>query len=69
MKEITLALDIAEKAMARNRWVRLSVSDKDVITLEIGPFKFNGERETKSATYKFYTDADGVPHYVTYAHP
>ena len=62
-KEITLALKMADDALDRNRWAKLHVDSFEVV-LEIGPIG-----ETKSATYRFYSDAIGIPHYVTYAHP
>jgi len=67
-QEITVALELADKAVARNRWATLHVDSKEV-TLVIGPMNSRGEREHKSATYRFYTDAAGIVHYNTYAHP
>jgi len=67
-KEITLALELANDALNRNRWTKLHV-DSFEVRLEIGPIKSDGTREYKSATYRFYSDANGIAHYVTYAHP
>jgi hypothetical protein len=68
MTEITLALQLAEDALNRNRWAKIHAAHGKVI-LEIGPVKSDGSREHKSATYRFYTDADGIVRYVTDAHP
>ena len=67
VKELQLAMKMANDALDRNRWIKLHANEE--ITLEVGPIKPNGTREAKSATYRFYSDAIGDVHYVVYSHP
>lgn len=67
-REITFALLIADEKIRQNRWALLRVTDTKV-TLEIGPVNFDGSRDKCSMTYRFYSDYDGIPRYVTDVHP
>jgi len=68
MTEVQLALKMADEALRHNRWATLRVTDK-IVKLEVGPIRPDGTREYKSATYTYYTDADGTPHFNVYSHP
>lgn len=67
-KQISLALRLADEAVTRNRWALLSVRNEQVI-VEVGPVNTDGSRQTKTATYRLYSDASGGIHYVTDVHP
>lgn len=67
-KEVSLALELADSALMRGRWTKLHVDNKKVV-LEVGPINFDGSRQSKTATYRFYTDMVGLVHYVTDTHP
>lgn len=67
-REITFALLIADEKLRQNRWVHIDVTDTKV-TMDVGPMRFDGGRDRCSMTYRFYSDYDGMPHYVTDSHP
>ncbi len=71
-KDVALAIKHWQSYIDSGKsWAKLNIEFEPIrkVELIVGPCSFDGRREQKSATYKYYIGMDEMPHFVVYGHP